>query len=497
MDKQMRAKTEYKKIRPPIVTVMGHVDHGKTSILDFIRKTNVQAKEYAGITQHIGAYQVTHKNSVITFIDTPGHEAFVQMRARGGKAADIVILVVAAEEGVKPQTKEAISHIKSAKTPLIVAINKIDLPGADLQKTKQQLASENILVEDWGGDIVCVPVSAKTGQGIENLLDAILAQAEIMEIKGSSESEKEAIIVESRLDRQKGYVVTCIVKNGILRIGDQIVAGGHEAKIKLLLDEKGSSVSEAYPSTPVEILGFKDMPKVGDLIVSKGSELAELSAMDDELTILGQKSKKAIGLVLKSDTAGTLEAIKASLAELVSKSVEATYALKFLHTGTGDINDSDVILAGGAKGIVLGFNARISGNVKDLADSQKVTVKSFQTIYDLIDYAKKILEGTAVEEEAKIKGRAQIVKLFKLESGDVIAGCKVIAGSLKPDMRIAIYDKDPAELKVEDEPLYRGSIKKLKRGQDDITVAGRDTECGVLLKPQFDAIQRDLWIEAI
>ena len=490
-------KTE-QNVRAPIVTIMGHVDHGKTSILDAIRKTNVQEQEYGGITQHIGAYQISRNDKKITFIDTPGHAAFSQMRARGGKAADIVVLVVAADEGVMPQTKEAISHIKAANVPIIVAINKMDKPGADPRKVKQELAQENILVEDWGGSELCVELSAKTGEGLDKLLDAILLVAEMHNLTGDPKGELEAIIIESRLDRKKGVVVSCIVRNGTLRVGDKVSASGYSAKVKLMIDASGKDVKEIGPSDPVEILGFSVVPHVGDLILTEGSELAVLAQDEDKVEIIGKDAKRMISVILKADTQGTLEAVKSSLAELVTtSSAETTYALKFLHIATGDINESDVMLAQSGKGVVIGFDVRIPSAVEELASEVGVLVKSYRTIYDLIDDASKLLEGTAITETSKIKGRAKVVKLFKLESGDVIAGCKVLAGALKVKARVAIYDKNPADLKKGDEPLYYGSIKKLKKGKDDIDVAGKDNECGVLLKPQFNGIAEELYLEVL
>ncbi|AHB39969.1 MAG: translation initiation factor IF-2 [uncultured bacterium] len=488
--------TTEKNLRAPIVTVMGHVDHGKTSILDVIRHSNVQSREYGGITQHIGAYQIQHKNKKITFIDTPGHAAFTQMRARGGKAADIVVLVVAADEGVKPQTKEAISHALAAKVPIIVAINKMDKAGANSQKVKQELASENILVEDWGGESLSVEVSAKSGENIDKLLDAILLVNEMHELKADPAGELEAIIIESRLDRKKGVVVSCIVRNGTLRFGDKIVSGGFKCKVKSMTDDKGNTVQTAEPSAPVEILGFKDVPRVGDLIVYEGSDLEELAVQEDRAEIIGKDAKKTIAVVLKADTQGTLEAVKSSLADLISSSVGATYALKFLYSGTGDITESDVILAQSAKGgIVLGFNIRLPSSAASVAESNKVLVKTYLTIYDLIDDAKNILEGTAVDAESKIKGRGQVIKLFKLPSGDVIVGTKVLAGALKTGVRVSIYDKDPSDVTSDDIPLYTGTIKSLHKGQEEVKIIGKDVECGVMLKPHFEDVAIGMWLE--
>lgn len=495
MEKNTGAKTEFN--RPPIVTVMGHVDHGKTSILDAIRKTNVQLKEYGGITQHIGAYQVQYKSQKITFIDTPGHAAFTQMRSRGGKAADIVILVVAADEGVKPQTKEAISHIKHANVPVIVAINKIDKEGSDINKVKQELASENILIEDWGGDVVCIEVSAKENKNLDKLLEAILAVSELLQLKANTQEELEALIIESRLDRKKGVVVSCIVKNGKLSVGDKVIAGKFEGKVRSIMNDKGEMLQEALPGDPVEVMGFGDVPNVGDLIVTYGSELSALTVDEDRIEIVGKDAKKTITLVLKADTQGTLEAVKESLSNLVSSSAGSSFALKFIHCGTGDISESDVMLATDTKGIVVGFNVKIPSSVYDFATENKVIAKSYQAIYELIDDVKKLLEGSATLEEEKIKGRAIVLKTFKLPSRDVIAGCKVLAGVLKENSRIRIYDKDPADVKDDYEALYVGSIKKIKEGKNEIKLAGKDKECGILLKPEFLDIRKDLFIEVI
>ncbi|MFC1622174.1 translation initiation factor IF-2 [Patescibacteria group bacterium] len=487
-------KSEY---RPPIVTFMGHVDHGKTSILDAIRQTNVQKGEHGGITQHIGACQITHNDKKITFIDTPGHAAFTQMRARGGKAADIVVLVVAANAGVQPQTQEAIGHIKDSGVKVIVAINKMDLSGADPQKVKQQLAQENILVEDWGGDVISVEVSATKNTNLDKLLEAILLMAEMLELKSLPEAELEALIIESKRDRKRGVVVSAVLRTGTLNVGDKVMASGHVAKIRSLTNDKGKILKYVGPGEPVEILGFKETPSVGDVIVVEGSELAELSVDEGREEIIGQDTKRVVSIVLRADTQGTLEAVKASLADLVSSAVGVTYSIKFLLSAPGDITDSDVELASSGDGIVVGFNVRLAPQIKDMAQDLGVIVKSYKTIYDLIDDVKELLEGTAVSDEQKIKGRAEIIKTFKLLSKDIILGSKVLAGSLKPNMRIAIYDMDPADIDEDYEPLYRGVIKKLKIGKDDVEVVGKNNECGVLLKPIFEEAKKGHFIEAI
>ncbi len=495
---QNKKNTETHEYRPPIVTVMGHVDHGKTSILDAIRNTKVQLGEYGGITQHIGAYQIIHNNQKITFIDTPGHAAFSQMRARGGRVADIVVLVVAADSGVQPQTREAIAHAKASGAQIIVVVNKIDLPAADTQKAKQQLAQENILVEDWGGNIVCIEVSAKQKTNLDKLLDAILAVAELLELRDLPDAEIEGTIIESKKDVKKGVVVTCIIKAGTLHVGDKVTASGHTAKIRSMMDDKGRLLQEAVPSTPIEITGFKEVPNVGDLIVQEGSELASLALDETREEIIGKDTSKVVSIVLKADTQGTLEAVKASLAELLTSGAGLTFSIKFLLTSTGEVTDSDIALAQSGDGLVLGFNVKVSSFINDLARESGVVVRSYSTIYDLIDEVSNLLEGTALSEEKKVKGRAQIIKIFKLESGDRILGCNVELGRLKEKNRIAIFDKNPADVKdIRSEALYMGAIKKIKVEKDEVEDIGKGKECGLLIRPQFEDVQKEMWIEVL
>lgn len=481
--------------RAPIVTIMGHVDHGKTSLLDYIRNTNVQSHEYGGITQHIGAYQVVHKEKALTFIDTPGHEAFSQMRARGGKAADIVVLVVAADDGVQPQTIEAIRHAKAANATIVVAINKIDVSGANPDKVKQQLAENDVIVEDWGGDVQCANVSAKSGEGIPELLDTLNIVAEMKELKANPEGELEAVIIEARIDKKKGVTVTSIIRNGSMKVGQDVSASGYEARIRSLMDDKGNMIRVAEPADPVEILGFKNVPNVGDLIVQKGSELAALSVDETRVEIVGQETKKTVNVMIKADAQGTLEAVKESLANLVTQNAAADFSIKFMNTSTGDINESDIAMAATTNSVIVGFAVNLKPSVEELAETMKVSVKTYKTIYELIDDIAALLEGTASQDEKKIKGRAQVLKIFKLPSGDNIAGCKVIAGALKPGNNVAVYTKDPSDVVEEDIPNYVGKIKKIKHGKGDIEVAGKDTECGLLLKPAFDELAIGMWIE--
>lgn len=483
--------------RAPIVTVMGHVDHGKTSLLDTIRQTNIQVKEHGGITQHIGAYQIIYNDQKITFIDTPGHSAFSSMRLRGSKASDIIILVVSADEGVKSQTIEAINLALSFNVPIIVAITKIDKPDANVKMVKNQLSLNGILVNGMGGDVFCVEVSAKTKNGISNLLDTILLVSNLKDINDLISQELEAIIIEAKLDRKKGPLVSCIVKNGTLKIGDKIFASNYSAKVKSLINDKGKNILVALPGDPVEILGFKNVPNVGDLIVQQESELTELAIDQSRIDIVGQKTSKTLSIVLKADTQGTLEAVKSSLSELVTSSVDLTYSIKFLLSSTGDVSESDVLLAGSAKGLIIGFNVKVNSAVDEFAKSQNVLIKIYKTIYQLVEEASELLQGKAIFEEQKIKGRAKILKIFKLPSQDYIAGCKVLAGALKPNLKVVIYTKNPSELLKQDKPVYFGTIKKLKKGKEDTLVVGKDNECGVLLRPSFEDIQPDMYIEVI
>jgi translation initiation factor IF-2 len=484
-------------LRPPVVTIMGHVDHGKTSLLDAIRHANVAAKEFGGITQHTSSYQIDHNGRKITFIDTPGHAAFSNMRSRGGKVADIVVLVVSADDGVMPQTKEVISHVKNAGVPMIVAINKVDLPQADIQKTKQTLAQENVLVEDWGGDVICVEVSATKKLNLDKLLDSILLTADFADLKADPDGELEAFILESKMDRKKGTLVYAIVKNGTLHVGEDVWAGGQVSRIRSITDTNGKSVKSALPSDPIEISGFKRVLNAGDLIVRKGSDLEELAVDDSRIEIIGQDTKKVIGVILKADTQGTLEAIKASLSDIVTAAATADFSIKFTYTGSGDISDSDVSLATGTKSVIIGFNVKAGTSALELAEEKKIPVKIYHTIYSLLDEVTDMLQEAAFSDEAKVKGRAEILKMFKLPSGDLVIGCKVLAGALKVNKRVSIYSKNPADLAREDTPVYTGSVKRLKIKHDDVSIVGKDNECGVFLKPQFDNAEPGFFIEVI
>ncbi len=426
-EKQQVSTSENAFVRPPIVTIMGHVDHGKTSILDYIRKSSVASKEAGGITQSIGAYQAEFKKKKITFIDTPGHAAFTNMRKRGSSIADVVILVVSAEDGVMPQTKEAISIAQFNKAPMIVAINKVDLPGANVQRVKQQLAENNVLVEDWGGEIISVEVSAKTGGGIEKLLESIVTVAELLELKESKDADFEGFIIESKLDPKRGPVFTGIVKNGILKIGSEIYTSGNSGKVKALINYLGIQVKEAVPGDPVEILGFPTVPKVGEVFVDAKNKDLFNSIQESAKAVEEATSQNCVNIVLKADTQGSLEALESSINALENPE----FRVRILHKATGDISESDVQLASASGALVFGFNTRFPGKVAELAEASKVKVATYRIIYELLENLEEILLKSIVKEEEKIKGRAVVQRLFPLPSGDVVAGCKVLAGAVK------------------------------------------------------------------
>lgn len=473
-----------KPSRPPVVAVLGHVDHGKTTLLDKIRQTNVVAKEFGGITQHIGAYQVklpspNSKLQTITFIDTPGHEAFSEMRSRGAKVADLAILVIAADEGVRPQTLESLKYINQAKIPYLVAINKIDKPNVDLDWVKKEMAKNDILVEDQGGKIVSVPVSAKTGKGINELLEMILLVAEMEEIKGDAKAKLEAVVIESKLDKRRGPLATVLVRNGSLKIGDQIRANGAFAKIKAMFNENGQLVESANPSEPVEILGFKTVPSVGSLIEKTEGIIVSSESAKGEPTLAGGKPKseltkkesteeKKLRLIIKADVNGTLEAILAGL----PKEVEV------IDSGVGEINESDVLLAETTGAEIIAFNLKTSGEVKKLAITEKVKMSDYQVIYKLFEEieekAKKLIEPFAGEE---ILGRGEILKEFEIDKKRV-AGCRVIEGEIKKTGKF--------HLQRGEELIGDCRIKSMRTGKEKIGEAKAGEEFGAIFSPSLD-----------
>jgi len=471
--------------RPPVVTIMGHVDHGKTTLLDTIRKTSVAKKEFGGITQHVSSYQVTYKGNPLTFVDTPGHEAFTQMRARGGRVADIIVLVVATNEGVKPQTIEAISHAKASGVPIIVALTKIDLPQVPIEKIKKDLAEKGLLLEGYGGDIVAVPLSAKENKGVSDLLETIVLTWEMAEAEDLSKDSFEGVIIESLLDKRRGPLASAIVKKGVLKVGDTIFAGDMECKVKALIGFNGEMVKEAPPATPVEILGFKVVPQVGSVLsntkaVVETTELLQKKELD--------KNIKVLNLVLKADTQGTLEALNYAIAKLTDTESQ----VNLIHAGVGDITQGDVLLAGSSGGIVMGFNVRYPEDVEFFAKSRKTIVRTYHIIYELIAELTGALQGMLELEEEKIKGRAEIVAIFNLPSGDIIYGAYVFAGRFKVGDKVAIWDsennlkeflRDPK--KSELRPLFETKVKKLKQEKDVVEVAPAGKNYGFLFDPQF------------
>lgn len=483
------------KFRPPIVTVMGHIDHGKTTLLDSIRGTDITAKEYGGITQHIGAYQIefTPKDSPkekrkITFIDTPGHEAFSLMRARGGQISDLVVLVVAANEGVKQQTLEAIDHAKAANVPIIVAINKVDLKTANEERVKKQLAEAGLMVEEWGGDSVAVSVSAKTKAGIDELLEMILLVADLLELKSLGEAPLKAVIIEFHLSSKRGVVASVIVKEGALKVGDIVQLEGISGKVRALTDWRGESVKKVLPGDPAELLGLKSLPAVGSILI--GSRVStrkmekprtELSGSTEAVLRKNQEKEiKSLNLIVKSDTQGTLQAILGALSKLENEEVK----IKVLSGGVGNITDSDVLLAAPSRAHILGFNVQFSSETENLAKSLGVGIKKYKIIYDLLKDTAELMKGATGIEEFAGKGKAEILKLFPLPSGDIVVGAKVRLGKIK--------EGDVVFISRNEEEVHRGKIKSLKVDKARAKSVSAGSECGILIKPQFAFLVQDV-----
>ncbi len=484
--------------RAPVVAVLGHVDHGKTSLLDAIRNTKIQATETGGITQHIGAYQIIHQGQPITFIDTPGHAAFAKMRARGAQATDIVVLVVAATEGVKPQTKESIQHAKAAAVPIIVAMNKIDMPTASVDMVNAQLAEAGLIVEAYGGDIVTVPTSATKHTGINELLDTIILVAEVNQITGKSTDPLEAVIIESELEKHRGVVVSVIVRQGTIKVGDQINAGTFAAKVRALFNQTGQSVKQVNPGEPVEILGFSQLPPVGERVTRVGETLIKSTKLQttSKPTKLSAKAKAKIAAakakfapeeeastaktteeeepkprikaVLKADTQGTLEAIKTNISEEV----------EIIGSGVGEVSESDVLLAQSTKAKVIAFRVATSKSAQKLAELEKVPVKPYQTIYELLEDLEtqvlKLLEPTIDEE---VVGEADIIAQFLIKDQQV-AGCKVTSGKLEVSGKVHLLRSG----KITADSV----IQSLKQGHLASQVIKKGEECGLTLKPSLD-----------
>ena len=489
------------EIRSPIVTIMGHVDHGKTSLLDYIRKSNVVSGESGGITQHIGAYQVEHRQKKITFIDTPGHAAFTEMRARGANVTDIVVLIVAADDGVMPQTKEAIAHAKSANVPIIVAINKCDKPESNPQKIKEQLLSEEIIVEDLSGDIQCVEVSAQSGMNIDKLLESILLQAELSDLKANYTTSAEGVVIEANIDKGRGPVSNIILTNGHLKIGDIAVAGSEMGKVRAILNDKSIQIKEAHPSMPVQVLGLGNVPEAGDSFVvveneDTAKELCELRSqirqkksqskkvkyVDNDLAFGNlDSSKELIEVVLKSDTRGSTEAIVAQLEDIISEKV----LIKVIHSGVGLINESDVSLAVASNALLVAFNTSTTKEAKQKAKVSKQSISSFEIIYELIQHVSDFATGKLKPKyEENYLGKAEILKVFKVSKIGSIAGCIVADGLVSKSAKAKIIRNN--------ETVFSGDISSLMREKNDAVEVRAGTECGIAIADFQDYQEGDV-----
>ena len=487
--------------RPPVVCVMGHVDHGKTSLLDAIRNTHVIAKEAGGITQHIGAYVVNIDGQKITFLDTPGHEAFTAMRMRGANATDIAILVVAADDGVMPQTVEAINHAKAAGTEIIVAINKIDKPSANIDRVKQELSEYELIPEDWGGSTIFVPVSAHTHEGIDTLLEMILLTAEVSELKANPNRAARGLIIEAELDKGKGPVATVLVQKGTLHVGDPVACGSSYGKVRAMMDDKGRRVKEAGPSTPVEILGLSDVPNAGEIFVacesdkearnfaetfvSEGRErlLEETKArmsLDDLFSQIQAGDLKELNIIVKADVQGSVEAVKQSLLKLSNEEV----VVKIIHGGVGAINESDVSLASASNAIIIGFNVRPDATAKATAEREGVDVRLYRVIYDAIADVEAAMKGLLdpIFEE-KVIGHAEVRQLFKASGVGTIAGSYVLDGTFQRGCSVRI--------KREGEQIFEGALASLKRFKDDVKEVRAGYECGLVFEKFNDVHELD------
>ncbi len=470
------------QIRPPVITVMGHVDHGKTTLLDAIRKTNVTAREAGAITQHIGAYQATVDRRKITFLDTPGHEAFTAMRARGAQATDIVVLVVAADDGVMPQTVEAIDHAKAAEVPIVVAINKIDKPNADPERVRQQLADLGLIIEEWGGDIVCVPISAKKGQGVSDLLENLFLVADILELKADPNCAAEGVIIEAKLDKTKGPSATFLVQKGTLELGNVVVVGNTWGKIKAIFTDKGRRIRKAEPSAPVEILGLNDVPRSGELftvvadehqargIVDK-HEAARAHAPLSLSTLSSQISDgrvKELNIILKADVQGSIEPIKNSIERLSTEKVRA----KVIHAASGSITESDILLASASKGIVIGFNSDPAPGAQQLAETEGISIRRYDVIYKLEEDVGRALKGMLEPTYAEVLGgRAAVRAIFPSSKLGKVAGAYVKEGKIWRDAKVKVLRQN--------EVVCESRISSLKRFKEDVTEVVAGLECGV------------------
>ncbi len=488
--------------RPPVVTIMGHVDHGKTSLLDSIRQTNVTAQEAGGITQHIGAYQVNHQGKRIVFLDTPGHEAFTAMRARGANVTDIAILVVAADDGVMPQTIEALNHAKAAKVPIIVAINKIDRPGANPDRVKQQLSDHGLLPEDWGGETIMVPVSAYTKQGIPDLLEMILLVAEVGDLKANPNRPALGTIIEAQLDKGRGPVATVLVQKGTLHVGDSIIAGVAFGKVRAMINDRGDKVKKALPATPVEVLGLSDVPQAGDVLYAVDERTARAVAekraakkrteeqaqtqkvsLDDLFKHIQEGTLKDLNIVVKADVQGSIEALRQSLQNLKNKEVR----VNIVHAGVGAINESDVMLASTANALIIGFNVRPDANARQAADKEKIDVRLYRVIYEAINDVEAAMTGMlAPEFKEVVLGRVEVRQLISVPKA-IVAGSYVLEGKITSASQVRIIRNGVV--------VHEGKVESLRRFKDDVKEVAAGYECGITIERFRDVKEGDI-IEA-
>ena len=486
--------------RPPVVTVMGHVDHGKTSLLDYIRRAKVAAGEAGGITQHIGAYHVETPRGVVTFLDTPGHEAFTAMRARGAKVTDLVILVVAADDGVMPQTIEAINHAKAGEVPLVVAINKIDKPDANPEKVKQELLSHGVVPEEYGGDAPFVPVSAKTGQGIDDLLERVLLQAEILELKAPIDAPAKGVVIEARLDRGRGPVASLLVQSGTLKRGDVVLAGAAFGRVRAMLDENAKPVQSAGPSIPVEVQGLSEVPQAGEEMVvmpdeRKAREIAlfrqgkyrdvklakqQAAKLENVFEQMGEGEKKTLAIVLKADVQGSQEALAHALTRLSTDEVK----VNVVHAAVGGITESDVNLAMASQAVIIGFNTRADATARKLIESAGVEVRYYNIIYEAVEEIKAALSGMlAPERKEQVIGLVDVRQVFRISKVGVVAGCYVLEGNVKRGAQVRVLRENVV--------IHTGDLDSLKRFKEDVREVKAGFECGISLKNFNDLKEGD------
>ena len=487
--------------RAPVVTVMGHVDHGKTSLLDYIRTTKVASGEAGGITQHIGAYHVTTPKGTVTFLDTPGHEAFTAMRARGAQATDIVILVVAADDGVMPQTKEAIKHARAAGVPIVVAINKIDKPEANSDRVKSELVAEEVIPEDFGGDSPFVSVSAKTGQGIDELLEQVLLQAEVLELKAPTDAMAKGLVVEASLDKGRGPVATILVQSGTLRTGDVVLAGQTFGRVRAMLDESGKPIKEAGPSIPVEIQGLTEVPQAGDefMVLSderrareiatyragkfRNTKLAKQQAakLENMFSDMASGEVKTLPIIIKADVQGSQEALATSLLKLSTEEIK----IQLVYAAVGGISESDVNLAIASKAVVIGFNTRADAGARKLAEGNGIELRYYNIIYDAVDDLKLAMSGMLTpDKKEEVIGMAEIRQVFRISKIGAIAGCMVTNGVVRRSAKLRLFRNNVV--------VFTGELDSLKRFKDDVREVKESFECGLNLKGYNDIVEGDV-----